>query len=158
MFMNEDMNNGSRTQKIRGNKKVRIGIILALLAVVAALFIFWGKAKIWLAVIFVILLGALGMEATNTDFDLGTLMETRSFEESKVQRDDSGNVLYNKLGEITTNATEGKTADAYNCADFTTQGEAQTFFEKVGGTGNDVNRLDGDKDGEACESLPKGTR
>ena len=32
------------------------------------------------------------------------------------------------------------------------------YFEKVGGVGNDVNRLDGDKDGEACESLPKGVR
>ena len=42
----------------------------------------------------------------------------------------------------------------YNCEDFVTQPEAQTFFDKVGGTKYDVNRLDGDKDGTACESLP----
>ena len=32
--------------------------------------------------------------------------------------------------------------------------EAQAVFEMCGGTANDVHRLDADKDGEACESLP----
>lgn len=45
--------------------------------------------------------------------------------------------------------------DAYNCDDFSTQSEAQACydycFEQVG---TDVHRLDGDDDGEACESLP----
>ena len=31
-----------------------------------------------------------------------------------------------------------------------------TFFDKAGGVSKDTNRLDGDNDGEACESLPKG--
>jgi len=40
----------------------------------------------------------------------------------------------------------------YNCADFKTQREAQKMFEK---DSKDIYRLDGDKDGVACESLPK---
>ncbi len=62
--------------------------------------------------------------------------------------------MFDKLGNIVTDSSQGKGADEYNCDDFETQGEAQSFFEKVGGTGNDLNRLDGDKDGEACEALP----
>jgi len=43
----------------------------------------------------------------------------------------------------------------YNCSDFRTQREAQACFDhcrKV--TGTDVHRLDRDKDGVVCESLP----
>lgn len=50
----------------------------------------------------------------------------------------------------------GKKSDEYNCDDFSTQPEAQAFFLKVGGTKNDVNRLDGNSDGVACQDLPKG--
>ena len=118
---------------------------------------FGAKPGIWLVAIFVVLLGALGLEASQTDFDLGRLWQTGSLEESKVARDESGNVLYDIFGNVTTDSAVGKSADEYNCDDFSTQPEAQTFFEKVGGVGNDVNRLDGDKDGEACESLPAGS-
>lgn len=41
----------------------------------------------------------------------------------------------------------------YNCGDFSSQREAQEFFEYCGGINNDVHYLDGDKDGKACESL-----
>ena len=44
--------------------------------------------------------------------------------------------------------------DAYNCGDFSTHAEAQTVYESCGGSSHDIHRLDGDKDGEACESLP----
>lgn len=44
--------------------------------------------------------------------------------------------------------------NAYNCKDFTTQMEAQTTFEYCGGINNDIHRLDRDKDGVVCESLP----
>lgn len=102
------------------------------------------KKKILLGVI-VILLGALGLELSKTDFDLGTLVETGSLSESKVMRDKEGNVV-----------TEGgKFEDEYNCDDFSTQSEAQNFYEKAGGVTKDFNRLDGNKDGSACESLPK---
>ena len=40
--------------------------------------------------------------------------------------------------------------DLYNCEDFSTQAAAQAFF---GGLGDDVNRLDADNDGVACEAL-----
>ena len=103
----------------------------------------------------VLLLGAFGFEATNNDFDLGKVLQGESLKDAKVSRDESGNILFDKSGNMTTDGTKGKKADEYNCADFSTQPEAEAFFEKVGGTKNDLNRLDGDKDGEACESLPK---
>ncbi len=45
-------------------------------------------------------------------------------------------------------------ANTYNCSDFSTQAEAQTVFDQCGGSSNDIHRLDSNKDGEACESLP----
>lgn len=44
--------------------------------------------------------------------------------------------------------------NAYNCSDFSTQKDAQAVFNACGGIKNDVHRLDSDKDGVACESLP----
>ena len=41
----------------------------------------------------------------------------------------------------------------YNCSDFSSQGEAQRFYEEYGGAGNDIFGLDADGDGVACESL-----
>lgn len=146
----------SKINQLRGNRKFRLGLILILMAIVAVLFVVWEKARIALVIAFIALLAALGLEVTQNDWDLGKLFETKSFQESKVARDESGNVLFDKFGNITTDKSMGKTADDYNCDDFSTQPEAQSFFLKVGGTDNDLNRLDGDKDGEACESLPKG--
>ncbi len=102
-----------------------------------------------------LLLGAFGLEASNTDFDLGKLFRGSTLEESKVARDDSGNLLYDKEGNVVTDATKGKKASDYNCDDFTTQPEAQKFFQKMGGVDKDIYRLDGNKDGQACEALPK---
>ncbi len=145
----------SKVQELRGNHKVRIGVILVLMAIVAVMFVFWTKARIALVVAFIALAAALGLEVGKTDFDLGKMIQTGSVQESKVSRDSTGNILFDKLGNITTDTTKGKQANDYNCSDFSTQPEAQSFFEKVGGTKNDVNRLDGNKDGQACESLPK---
>jgi hypothetical protein len=144
-------------KKLRANHKVRLGVIIALLVIVAILFIFWQKARIALAIVFIVLLGALGLEVTQHDYDLGKLWETKSFDQSEIGRDSSGNILFDKLGNPVTDSAQGKRADEYNCDDFATQPESQSFFNRVGGTGNDVNRLDGDKDGTACESLPKGS-
>lgn len=150
----ESMQNVSTAKRLRASHKFRLGLILVLMAVVAILFYFWEKGRILLVVAFVALLAAFGLEATKTDYDVNKLMKTGSLKESKVGRDESGNLLFDKLGNITTDSTKGKKADEYNCSDFSTHPEAQTFFEKVGGTKNDVNRLDGNKDGQACESLP----
>lgn len=45
-------------------------------------------------------------------------------------------------------------ANTYNCGDFKTHAEAQNVFIVCGGVNNDIHRLDGDKDGQACEDLP----
>lgn len=148
----------SKIQKLRSNRKFRLGIIFVLMIIVAVLFVLYEKARVWLAIIFIALLGAFGLEVSQNDWDLGQLLRTRSFEESRVARDESGNLLFDKLGNITTDQALGKKSDDYNCDDFETRSEAQSFFLKVGGTGNDVNRLDGDGDGEACESLPENKR
>ena len=44
--------------------------------------------------------------------------------------------------------------NAYNCDDFSTHRQAQRVYEYCGGVGNDVHKLDRDKDGLACETLP----
>ncbi|HEY8346960.1 MAG TPA: thermonuclease family protein [Symbiobacteriaceae bacterium] len=41
-----------------------------------------------------------------------------------------------------------------DCKDFATQAEAQAFYEAHGGPARDPYRLDADRDGIACESLP----
>ncbi|MFZ2664539.1 MAG: excalibur calcium-binding domain-containing protein [Patescibacteria group bacterium] len=93
-----------------------------------------------------LLLAAFGLEATNNDWDLGKLLSGSSLSEAKVMRDKEGNVV----------TSGGKYTDEYNCDDFTTQDQAQKFFKNAGGPSIDTNRLDGDNDGVACESLPKG--
>ncbi len=154
----------STATKLRYSHKFRLWFIGILLVIVAILFIFFAKLRVALVIAFIALLAAFGLEATKNDFDLKKLIETKSFQDSKVARDELGNVktndlgqiLFDKLGNVTTDKTTGKKADEYNCDDFKTQPEAQAFFLKVGGVGNDVNRLDGNKDGVACQSLPRG--
>jgi hypothetical protein len=134
----------------RKSKNVRLGIIIGLIVLVGIIAIFFEKLRIWMIGIMLLLFVGLGLEVSNTDYDLGKMMETKSLSESKVLRDAEGNVV--------TDATKGKATDEYNCDDFTTQPQAQNFFDKAGGASNDTNRLDGNKDGDACESLPKGTK
>ncbi len=103
-----------------------------------------------IGVVIVILLGALGLEASNNDWDLGKILKGESISQSKVLRDKEGNVV--------TDSSKGKATDEYNCDDFTTQPDAQRFFKNAGGPSKDSNRLDGDNDGSACEELPIGTK
>ena len=44
--------------------------------------------------------------------------------------------------------------DTHNCSDFDTWSEAQSFYESEGGPDSDPHRLDRDRDGIACVSLP----
>ena len=127
-----------------------------------------GKKKVLLGVI-IVLLGALGLEASNSDFSLESLFSGNSLSDSKIERDEKGNVvtdstgamvtkvMRDKMGNITTDGS-GKAENEYNCDDFSTQPEAQAFYEKAGGVKGDVNRLDGNKDGIACQDLPKGKK
>ncbi len=122
-----------------------------------------------LGIVIVLLLGALGLEIGNTDFDLDSIIGGESVSDSKILRDENGNLEKNTEGGFVTKVMRdkegkvvaegqagGKYTDEYNCDDFGTQPESQTFFTNAGGLSQDTNRLDGDKDGEACESLPKG--
>ena len=103
--------------------------------------------KYILGVVLVILSGALGLELTNNDYDLGKLASGSSWQEAKVKRDKEGNVVTDGTGKFTND---------YNCEDFESQDQSQRFFDKVKAeTGKDPNRLDGDKDTKACEALPK---
>ena len=113
------------------------------------------KLKPVFGVIIVLLLGAFGLTAKNTDYDIGKLLQGSSLQDAKVATDKMGNLIYDKQGNVVTDATKGKKASDYNCDDFSTQPEAQAFFLKVGGIKNDLYRLDGNKDGVACEVLPK---
>jgi competence protein ComEC len=45
-----------------------------------------------------------------------------------------------------------------DCGEFSTWAEAQDFFEAAGGPATDRHRLDSDRDGVACESLPGAPR
>lgn len=59
---------------------------------------------------------------------------------------------------VQTAMTQAAAQDDRNCPDFATQAEAQAHFEAAGGSpSNNVDRLDADQDGIACESLPSGT-
>jgi len=102
-------------------------------------------AKPVLMGVIAILLAAFGLEASNNDWDLGKLLSGSSPADAKVMRDIDGNVV----------ESGGKYTDEYNCDDFKTQEQAQKFFNNAGGPSEDVNRLDGDNDGLACETLPK---
>lgn len=153
----------------RRSKKSRLFIIIGLLVVVGVIGFLFETTRAWMIGIGVVLLLALGLEVASTDIDLGTLTETGSLSESVVERDADGNlettadgslltrILRDKEGnEVAAGTAGAKFTDEYNCDDFDTQPEAQRFFENAGGVAEDVNRLDGNKDGVACQALPAG--
>jgi hypothetical protein len=162
-------NETSTASGLRGNKKFRLWIIGILLVIVAILFVFWTKARIALAIAFVALLAAFGLTASNNDWNLNSIFSGSSVKDAKIQTDQKGNlkrdasgnfvtrVMRDKLGNVVpTGQTGAKYTDEYNCSDFSTQPEAQAFYDKAGGVKGDVNRLDANKDGVPCQSLPKG--
>jgi hypothetical protein len=167
-------------QNLRNNHWVRIGVIVFLMLLLVILYFrnvntsninsvdsatgelkaqampdTWEK-KVYLG-LFGLLGAALGLEATQTDLDLGKLIETKGdIKASKVLRDKSGNVV--NEADIATGKVKRedvKYTNEYNCDDFKSQPEAQAFFIKAGGPNEDVNRLDGNNDGVACQALPK---
>lgn len=131
----------------RQNKKSRLIIIVGLLIFVAVIAFFFEKTRMWMLGIGAVLLIALGLEATNTDVDLGKLVETGSLSESMIQRDENGKALYGATCE----------ENVYNCSDFKTQPEAQEVYDTCTTAENrDRHGLDRDGDGIACQSLPAG--
>jgi hypothetical protein len=167
-------------QNLRQNKKIRIGFIVFLMVLLVVLYFrnvdtdkmvtiegatgelqqqlvpdTWEK-KIFLG-LFGLMGAAVGMEVAEQDLDLGKLIETKGdIKASKVLRDKSGNVVTEEQIKSGAVAKENvKYTDEYNCSDFSTQGEAQKFYDNAGGVQHDTNRLDGNKDGVACQALPK---
>lgn len=138
---------------LRESKKVRLWIIGGLIVLVAILLFFikgtW--AKVILGVSLALLLGAFGMEASNTDYDLGKAVREGSLSAAKIQRDESGNL-------INVDSFCNSAEIDYNCPDFKTQAEAMSVYDRCSELGKDMDvfRLDGDKDGKVCESLPAG--
>lgn len=131
--------------KLRRSRKARLIIIIALILIASVIAYFFQKVRLVMFGVIVLLLAALGMEISETDFDLGKMWETGSISESRIQRTENGDVV---LGSMCGDAV-------YNCDDFRTQDEAQEVFEYCTfDSNNDPHRLDGDKDGVACESLP----
>jgi len=56
---------------------------------------------------------------------------------------------------ITSSETYNCSGNVYNCGDFTSQAQAQAAYNYCMQTvGSDIHRLDADKDGVVCESLP----
>ena len=131
----------------RQSKKSRLIIIIGLLILVGVIAFFFEKTRMWMLGIGAVLLIALGLEATNTDVDLGKLLETGSLQESMIQRDENGKALYGATCE----------ENVYNCSNFKTQSEAQEVYDTCTSAENrDRHGLDRDGDGIACQSLPAG--
>ena len=117
---------------------------------IAALYFIKGTwAKVVLGTVLALLLAAFGMEATNHDYDVKKLVETKSFAASKIERDPKGNLI-----NIDSFCKSEKID--YNCADFKSQAEAMDVYNKCKSAGKNMDAfgLDGDKDGKVCESLP----
>ena len=157
----------TKVENWRRSKNARLYIIGGLLIVVALLAIFFESLRWWMLGVGTVLLLAFGFELAGTDVDLGSVMDGNSVSDSVIERDADGNlqttadgslmtrVLRDREGNAVAEGTAGaKYTDEYNCDDFETQPEAQRFFENAGGVEGDVNRLDGNKDGRACQALP----
>ena len=140
--------NKKQVSGLRRSKKVRLGFIAFLLIAAGILFYFWEKGRIFVGGIIILLLVALGLEVANTDIDLGKVVETGSIKESVIKRDDNGNLIMGSM-------CEPEQTYNYNCDDFKYQEEAQKVYEKCAKNGLDVHGLDRNKDGIACQNLPR---
>ena len=112
---------------------------------------FYKLVKGGLGVIIALMVGALGLEMTENDWDLGALLSGKGLDGSKVLRDADGNINFDGVSPLIANCESNE----YNCSDFLYQEQAQDVMERCGGEGKDINRLDGDGDGRACEALKK---
>ncbi len=144
----------------RKSKKCRMWIIGALMAVVVLLMIFWGKWKIALTVILVLLAIAMWTEGFDYDADLWKLWETGSYSESRIES------IKDKEWNTVRLIWECVKSDV-NCDNFATQGDAQAKYdfcmsEIKKNNPNiedpvklDIYGLDRNHDGVACQNLPK---
>ena len=138
------------------SKKARLWIIGGLIAVAVAAFFFikGTAAKVILGGVILLLLTAFGMEAKNTDYDIGKAIKTGSLSAAKIERDPkTGNI-------VNVDAFCNAEKQNYNCSDFKSQPEAQSVYDRCKGLGKnmDIYGLDGNHNGLVCEALPKGVK
>lgn len=74
-----------------------------------------------------------------------------TYDEPGVTYDEPG-TTYGRTDDPETTRSYGEYGD-YDCSDFSSQSEAQDFFESEGGPDEDYHNLDRDGDGYVCESL-----
>ena len=105
---------------------------------------------------------SIGAQVYRTDLQ-GTIIVTANSDGTyQVNADPSESTVATPVPAVTAepeNAPGSRlTYDPYgpdrDCGDFSSQAEAQAFFEAAGGPASDPHRLDSDSDGEVCESLP----
>ncbi|MCI5050912.1 MAG: excalibur calcium-binding domain-containing protein [Candidatus Pacebacteria bacterium] len=142
----------NKIKKARGNKNVRLVVLLIIIAIAAGMWYYGHKTEnrtvqTGAAVVGGVAGLATGLEIADTDFDLQTLFETGSLKEALLERDADGNLINTQ--RICDAQAEGYYD--YNCDDFQTQEEAQRVYAQCD---TDISRLDGDNDGIVCESLP----
>lgn len=152
-------------QKARNTKSTRLWFLVLLVVVVIALYMLGVIKKGFAIGLGILLLAAIGIQTFDYDLDLGTLWETGSIKESRVQHTQDGVVL---KGDCVKPA--GKSAEFdLNCSNFKTQAEAQQKYdycaEQIAENNSnldkakimslDVYGLDGNKNGIVCEALPK---
>ena len=130
---------------LRRSKKTRLILMVVLLLILGVMYFTMEKFRIWIIGLAVVVLVGLGFELSGTDYDLGKVIETGSFSESKVEQTENGTWL---IGECKKKAN-------FNCDNFEYQDEAQDLFNACGGVENDIHGLDRDKDGIVCESNKK---
>lgn len=145
-----------RLQTARNSKGRRIWLLVVLLLILLAMYFIGGKMKGLLLVLIVVVLSALGLQLTDWDLDLQTLRQTGSLQESRVEYKQGLKILWSDC-----------VSDTLNCANFTTQPEAQAKYEacaaKIAADNAwatnvkslDIYGLDGDNDGIVCEALAK---
>jgi hypothetical protein len=152
-------------QNARNTKSTRLWFLVLLVVVVIALYMLGIIKKGFAIGLGILLLAAIGIQTFDYDLDLGTLWETGSIKESRVQHTQDGVVL---KGDCVKPA--GKSAEFdLNCSNFKTQAEAQQKYdycaEQIAENNSnldkakimslDVYGLDGNKNGIVCEALPK---
>ncbi len=145
----------------RNSKKGRIIFIVILIIIMAIIAYLFEKVRWFMIGMIVLMLWALGMQMYDYDFDLGKLMETKSFSESRV--DTATDSDWNTYSVIT--GTCNKNDFDLNCDNFATQEEAQNQYDTCAQSIQadnptidvkklDIYGLDGDNDGIVCEALP----
>jgi hypothetical protein len=151
-------------QKARNTKSTRLWFMVLLLVIIIVLYMMGIIKKGFAIGLGILLLAAIGIQTLDYDLDLGTLWETGSIKESRVQQTKDGVVL---KGDCVRPAGKSKEFDL-NCSNFATQAEAQAKYDYCAaqiaknnkGLDNakiinlDVYGLDGNKNGVVCEALP----